>query len=122
MATGRARIGISGWTYPGWRGIFYPRGLTHKRELAFASTTFDAIEVNGSFYSLLRPESVQHWYDETPPDFLFAIKGSRFITHMKQLLNVETALANFYASGVLVLEEKLGPILWQLPPRMRFDA
>jgi uncharacterized protein YecE (DUF72 family) len=116
------QIGISGWSYPGWRGVFYPPGLTHKQELAFASQSVDTIEINGSFYSLLRPESVKRWRDQTPSDFVFSLKGSRFITHMKRLSNVETPLANFYASGVLAFGEKLGPILWQLPPSFHFDA
>ena len=115
-------IGISGWNYPGWRGVFYPAGLAHKQELAFAGRHVDTIEINGSFYSLLRPESVQRWRDQTPSRFVFSLKGSRFITHMKRLGDVETALANFFASGVLALEDKLGPILWQLPPSFRFDA
>lgn len=115
-------IGISGWNYPGWRGVFYPDGLPHKQELAFASRAVDSIEVNGSFYSLLRPESVKRWLEQTPAGFLFSLKGSRFITHMKRLAHVETALANFYASGVLAFEERLGPILWQLPPSFKFDA
>jgi uncharacterized protein YecE (DUF72 family) len=115
-------IGISGWNYAGWRGVFYPAGLPHKQELAFASRSVDSIEINGSFYSLLRPESVKRWCDQTPSDFLFSLKGSRFITHMKRLGDVETPLANFFASGVLVFEDKLGPILWQLPPSFRFDA
>ena len=114
-------IGISGWNYPRWRGVFYPAGLPHKRELAFASRAVDSIEVNGSFYSLLRPASVKRWHEQTPDAFLFAVKGSRFITHMKRLAHVETALANFYASGVLAFERKLGPILWQLPPHFHFD-
>ena len=115
-------IGISGWNYPRWRRVFYPAGLPHKQELSFASRTVDSIEVNGSFYSLLRPASVKRWHEQTPDDFVFSVKGSRFITHMKRLAHVETALANFYASGVLALEQKLGPVLWQLPPRFAFDA
>jgi uncharacterized protein YecE (DUF72 family) len=114
-------IGVSGWNYAGWRRIFYPIGLPHKQELAFASRCFDSIEINGSFYSLLRPESAQRWFAETPSDFIFALKGSRFITHMKRLGDVDTALANFFASGVLALGKKLGPILWQLPPTFRCD-
>ncbi|HEX4446100.1 MAG TPA: DUF72 domain-containing protein [Polyangiaceae bacterium] len=116
------RIGISGWNYPGWRGVFFPRGLPQKSELAFASRQVDSIEINGSFYSLLRPESVVRWHDQSPEDFTFAVKGSRYITHMKRLRGVEVALANFFASGVLALREKLGPVLWQLPPSMAFDA
>ena len=79
------RIGISGWNYPGWRGRFYPKGLAHRRELEFASRSFPSIEVNGTFYSLKSPEAFTRWRDETPDDFVFALKGSRFITHMKKL-------------------------------------
>lgn len=117
----RIRIGISGWRYAPWRGRFYPPGLAQRKELAFASRMLSSIELNGSFYSLQRPESYQTWHDETPDDFVFAVKGSRYITHMLQLDDVRTALANFFASGVLALGKKLGPVLWQLPPRMRYD-
>jgi uncharacterized protein YecE (DUF72 family) len=115
------RIGISGWNYPPWRGVFYPRGLFQKDELAFASRQVDTIEINGSFYSLVRPASVTRWYRDSPDGFVFSIKGSRFITHMKRLTDVATPLANFFASGLLALGDKLGPILWQLPPSMTFD-
>lgn len=115
------RIGISGWNYAPWRGVFYPKGLKHSRELAFASSSFSSVEVNGTFYSLQRPSSYQRWYADTPAGFVFALKGSRYITHMLRLKNVEQALANFFASGVLCLGEKLGPILWQLPPVTRYD-
>ena len=121
-ASGRVRIGISGWSYPKWRGWFYPPDCPHKRELEFASRTFETIEVNGSFYSLLRVTAVRQWYERTPRHFRFALKGSRFITHMKRLRDAETPLANFFASGPLALEDKLGPILWQLPPQLAFDA
>ncbi|HEX7049983.1 MAG TPA: DUF72 domain-containing protein [Longimicrobiales bacterium] len=116
------RIGLSGWTYPAWRGSFYPPGLPHRRELEFASRTVDSLEINGSFYRLQRPSDFRRWHDETPPDFLFAVKGSRFITHMKKLRDVETPLANFFASGVLRLAAKLGPILWQFPPGFGYNA
>jgi uncharacterized protein YecE (DUF72 family) len=119
--TGRIRIGISGWRYQPWRGVFYPPRLPQRSELAFASRRLPTIEINGSFYSLQRPESYASWYDETPTGFVFAVKGSRYITHMLKLRNVETALANFFASGVLRLEAKLGPILWQFPPQLAFD-
>lgn len=115
------RIGISGWSYAGWRGVFYPPGLPRRRELEYASRKVDSIEINGSFYSLQRHTSYRHWFEETPPRFLFAVKGSRFITHMKKLKDVETPLANFFASGVLRLGDKLGPILWQFPPALGFD-
>lgn len=102
--------------------MFYPEGLPHARELEYASRCFGAIEINGTFYGLQRPESYAAWYDAAPRGFRFAVKGSRFITHMKQLNDVRVPLANFFASGVLRLEDKLGPILWQFPPRMRYDA
>ena len=116
------RIGISGWRYPGWRGDFYPEGLPQRGELGYASRRLSTIEINGSFYSLQRPSSYLAWREETPDDFVFAVKGGRFITHMKKLAGIETPLANFFASGVLALGPKLGPFLWQLPPRLGFDA
>jgi uncharacterized protein YecE (DUF72 family) len=116
------RIGISGWRYPPWRGTFYPQGLAQRRELEWASRRLSSIELNGSFYALQRPASYQAWYAETPDDFVFAVKGPRFITHMKKLADVETPVANFLASGVLALGAKLGPLLWQLPPMLGFDA
>jgi uncharacterized protein YecE (DUF72 family) len=114
-ASGDIRIGISGWRYKGWRGKFYPEDLAQRRELEFASRKFTSIELNGSFYSLQRPESFASWYNETPAGFVFAVKGSRFVTHMLKLLRVEVPLANFFAQGVLRLKDKLGPILWQFP-------
>ncbi|HZR79408.1 MAG TPA: DUF72 domain-containing protein [Chthoniobacterales bacterium] len=96
--------------------------MPQRRELEFAAQTFNSVEINGSFYSLQLPSSYKRWHDETRPDFLFAVKGGRFITHMKKLRGVEIALANFFASGVLALRAKLGPILWQLPPNLGFDA
>ena len=122
MAAGRIRIGISGWRYPRWRGSFYPKGLPQRRELEYASRCFSSIELNGSFYSLQHPDSFRRWYDETPDDFVFAVKGGRYLTHMLQLKDVEQALATFLAQGVLALGHKLGPFLWQFPERMRFDA
>jgi len=118
---GRVRIGISGWRYEPWRGVFYPDGLRHDDELAFASTKFATIEINGSFYSLQRPEYYQRWHDETPDDFVFAVKGPRFVTHMLKLRGIEPAMANFFASGVANLHGKLGPFLWQLPPQLGYD-
>lgn len=115
------RVGISGWRYAGWRGKFYPEGLPQKRELAYAANCFNTIELNGSFYSLQRPENYARWYAEVPADFVFAVKGPRFVTHMLRLRGVRTALANFFASGLFELEEKLGPVLWQLPPSFRYD-
>ncbi len=118
----RIRVGISGWRYAGWRGDFYPRGLVQRNELAYAAERLSSAEINGSFYSLQRPSSYATWRQQTPDDFVFAVKGGRFITHLKKLAGVETALANFFASGVLALGPKLGPFLWQLPENLRFDA
>ena len=120
MAT--IRVGIAGWTYAGWRGEFYPPGLVHRLELAYAAQRFGSIEINGSFYSLQRPSSYLAWREQVPPGLVFAVKGGRFITHMKKLAGVETALANFFASGILALGPALGPVLWQLPPTLGFDA
>jgi uncharacterized protein YecE (DUF72 family) len=122
MALGKVRIGISGWTYKPWRGSFYPAKLPHKKELGFAAALFPSIEINGTFYGLQRPEAFGLWRSETPDDFVFAVKASRYITHMLKLREVEAPLANFLASGILRLGPKLGPILWQFPPQMRFDA
>lgn len=115
------RIGISGWTYKPWRGSFYPKGLTQKRELAHAASIFRSIEVNGTFYGMQKPDSFARWADETPGGFVFAVKAPRFITHMRRLREPALPLANFLASGLLRLGAKLGPILWQLPPSLRFD-
>lgn len=117
----QTRLGISGWSYDGWRGAFYPDDLPHGDELAYASQRFNSIEVNGSFYALQRPDTYRGWYEMTPANFLFAVKGSRFITHNKKLRDVETPLANFFASGVLLLKEKLGPIVWQFAPSFTFE-
>lgn len=117
-----ARIGISGWRYKPWRGSFYPRGLVQREELAYAANRLETIELNGSFYSLQRPASYEQWRDATPSNFVFSIKGGRFITHMLRLRGVRIPLANFFASGVLALGPKLGPVLWQLPERVQFDA
>jgi uncharacterized protein YecE (DUF72 family) len=115
------RIGISGWTYAPWRETFFPPELIQREELAYAARQVSSIEINGTFYSLQRPSSYGAWHEQTPPGFLFSVKGPRYITHIRRLKGVATPLANFFASGVLRLGEKLGPILWQLPPSLRFD-
>jgi uncharacterized protein YecE (DUF72 family) len=117
-----ARVGTSGWLYPPWRGVFYPTGLAHRRELEYLSRQLSTVEINGTFYSLQRPESFRRWHEQTPDGFTFAIKGPRFVTHMKKLADVGIPLANFFASGLLTLAEKTGPFLWQLPPTLGFDA
>ena len=115
------RIGISGWLYKPWRGVFYPDGLSQKKELEYASRQLNSIEMNGTFYSLKRPNNFRQWYDQTPDDFLFSIKGSRYITHMLKLRNVEQPLATFFAQGLLQLGKKLGPFLWQFPPNFKYN-
>ena len=118
---GRVRIGISGWRYAPWRGKFYPKGLRQKDELGYAASKFSTVEINGTFYALQSPESFHRWAEATPDDFIFAVKGPRFITHMLKLTRSEQPLANFFANGVLALGPKLGPILWQLPPTFHFN-
>lgn len=118
---GAIRIGISGWRYPPWRGGFYPAGLAQHRELEFASRALPTIELNGSFYSLQRPESYAAWHDETPADFCFSVKGNRYLTHILRLRDIDGPVANMLASGVFNLREKLGPFLWQFPPNFKFE-
>jgi uncharacterized protein YecE (DUF72 family) len=115
---GRARIGVSGWRYPRWRGDFYPVGLRQRDELQYLASRLNSVEINGSFYSLQRPSSYASWRAAVPADYVFALKGGRYVTHLKRLRGVETALANFFASGPLALGPTLGPILWQLPERL----
>jgi uncharacterized protein YecE (DUF72 family) len=117
----KTRIGISGWRYEPWRRIFYPEDLTQTRELEFAARAFPTIEINGSFYSLQTPRSYAAWHDAAPPDFIFSVKGPRYITHILRLRKLRKPLANFFASGVFNLREKFGPLLWQLPPSLKYD-
>lgn len=114
-------VGISGWTYKGWRGSFYPEKLPQKAELAYASRELPTIEINGTFYGLQKPKSFEHWYESTPSGFVFSVKANRYITHVKRLKDPEQGMANFLASGPLALKKKLGPFLWQFPPNMLFD-
>ncbi|HEX4471447.1 MAG TPA: DUF72 domain-containing protein [Nocardioides sp.] len=122
---GQIRVGISGWRYPAWRGDFYPAGLPQRRELEYAAEQLTSIEVNGSFYSLQRPTSYAAWRAAATaarPGFVFAVKGPRYVSHLKRLKDVEIPLANFFASGLLALGPTLGPVLWQLPENLAFDA
>jgi uncharacterized protein YecE (DUF72 family) len=119
---GDIHIGISGWRYAPWRGVFYPPEVAQRRELEFAAHTLPSIELNGSFYRLQRPEHYIRWHEQTPANFLFAVKGGRYITHMRRLRDIDRPLANFFASGVLALRAKMGPFLWQFPPSFRYDA
>jgi uncharacterized protein YecE (DUF72 family) len=120
MAKADIRIGISGWRYEPWRGVFYPAKLPQRRELEYASRMLPTIEINGSFYSLQSPAFYAQRHDDTPDDFVFAVKGPKYITHMRRLKEIETPLANFFANGLFELKGKLGPILWQFPPQLPF--
>lgn len=120
-ADARIRIGISGWTYARWRGTFYPHDVPTTRWLRYAAERFDSIEINGTFYGLLAPADFAKFFDETPDDFVFAVKAPRFLTHMLRARDPGTAFSNFFASGVLRLGHKCGPFLWQFPERFRFD-
>lgn len=122
LGMGKIRIGISGWSYKEWKGGFYPDDLSDDDQLEFAARAFDTIEINGTFYSLTDPATCRRWREATPRDFQYAVKGSRYITHNLRLKDARGALANFFASGVLELGDRLGPILWQLPENFRFDA
>jgi uncharacterized protein YecE (DUF72 family) len=117
----KIRVGIGGWVYPPWRGTFYPRGLPQARELAHASRQVTAIEINGTFYGAQKPASFRRWHEETPADFVFSVKGPRFATHRSDLAAAAPSIERFFASGVLELRDKLGPILWQFAPWMRFE-
>nr|WP_258180697.1 DUF72 domain-containing protein [Burkholderia multivorans] len=121
--TGSIHIGISGWRYDGWRGTFYPEGLKQAAELRYASGRMQTIEINGTHYSLQALASWRRWYDDTPPGFTFSVKGARYLTHMLRFRDetATVACANFFAQGLLALKDKLGPILWQFPPSLRFD-
>jgi uncharacterized protein YecE (DUF72 family) len=118
---GRIRIGVGGWTYEPWRGTFYPVGLAQKRELEFASRKLTAIEINGTYYGSQKPASFMKWHDETPEDFMFSVKGSRFTTNRRVLAEAGESIERFFNSGVMHLRDKLGPILWQFMPTKKFD-
>jgi uncharacterized protein YecE (DUF72 family) len=120
-SSGAIRIGISGWRYEPWRGNFYPKKLRQSDELKHAASILSTIEINGTFYSLQTPDSFNQWTSDVPAGFVFAVKGPQFITHMRRLKDVDAALANFFASGILRLGPTLGPILWQLPANFKFD-
>jgi uncharacterized protein YecE (DUF72 family) len=120
-AAPRIRVGVGGWTYEPWRDNFYPKGLPHKEELAYASRHLTAIEVNGTFYSTFKPETFAKWRDETPPGFLFSLKAHRFATHRKDLSTAGEPVQRFVNSGLAQLGDKLGPIVWQLMPSTVFD-
>jgi uncharacterized protein YecE (DUF72 family) len=121
VSAGIVRVGISGWTYAPWRGVFYPKDLKREEELCYAAGHLRSIEINGTFYGMQRPEAFESWAQQVPADFMFAVKAPRYITHILRLKDAQVALANFIASGLLRLGLHLGPILWQFPPNFRFD-
>ena len=120
--SGAIRIGIGGWVFPPWRGAFYPTGLRQAEELSYASRHVTAIEINGTFYRIQTPASFRKWHDETPEGFVFSLKGPRFLTHRRELASAAPYMERFFASGLLELKDKLGPILWQFAPFLQFDA
>ena len=119
---GKIHIGIGGWTYEPWRGVFYPEGLSQKRELEYASRQLTSIEINGTYYSTFKPASWAKWRDETPDGFVFAVKGSRYCTNRKDLAGAGDAVARFVGQGLSELGDRLGPINWQLMVTKKFDA
>jgi uncharacterized protein YecE (DUF72 family) len=119
---GRIRIGVGGWTFEPWRGTFYPKGLPHARELDYASRQLTSIEINGTFYRTQKPATFRAWHDETPDDFVFALKAPRYATHRRVLAEAGESIRRFLESGLLELGPKLGPILWQLMPTAKFDG
>ncbi|HRO32635.1 MAG TPA: DUF72 domain-containing protein [Brevundimonas sp.] len=114
-------IGVGGWTYEPWRGAFYPEGLAQKRELEFASRALTSIEINGTYYSTFKPDSWMKWRDETPEDFVFAVKASRYCTNRKVLSEGGDSFARFLDQGLTALGPKLGPINWQFMATKKFD-
>jgi uncharacterized protein YecE (DUF72 family) len=114
-------IGIGGWVYPDWRGTFYPKGHSQKRELEYASSRLTGIEVNGTYYGSQKPESFRKWHDETPKDFVFTLKGPRFATNRRVLAQAGESIERFFASGVTELKDKLGPVNWQFMATKKFD-
>jgi uncharacterized protein YecE (DUF72 family) len=117
----RIRIGVGGWTYEPWRGRFYPVGLAQKRELEFASRKLTSIEINGTYYGSQKPASFAKWHDETPDDFVFAVKGPRFTTNRRVLAEAGESIERFFTSGLMQLRAKLGPVNWQFMQTKKFD-
>ena len=118
---GRLRIGIGGWTFEPWRGVFYPENLAQKRELEFASRALTSIEINGTYYSTFKPDSWRKWRDETPDDFVFSVKASRYCTNRKVLAEAGPSIERFISQGLTELGPKLGPINWQFMATKKFD-
>jgi uncharacterized protein YecE (DUF72 family) len=121
VSGGIIRIGISGWIFGPWRGVFYPKGLKREDELAFATRQFRTIEIASTFHGLLSPATFGMWTEQVPAELVFTVKGPREITHVRRLHDPEVPLANFIASGLLRLGPHLGPVVWQLPANLAFD-
>lgn len=119
--TGSIRVGIGGWTFEPWRGVFYPEGLPQKKELEFASRALTSIEINGTYYSTFKPDSWRKWRDEPPDDFVFAVKASRFCTNRRVLADAKDSIDKFLDQGLTELGPKLGPINWQFMATKKFD-
>jgi len=119
--SGAIRVGVGGWTFEPWRGVFYPKGLPHARELEFASRALTSIEINGTYYSTFKPDSWRKWRDATPTGFVFAVKGSRYCTNRKVLASAGESVARFVGQGLSELGDKLGPINWQFMAGKKFD-
>lgn len=115
------RVGVGGWTYAPWRGVFYPKGLPHAQELGYASARLTSIEINGTFYRSQTPATFRKWAQETPDGFVFAVKGPRFVTQRGALKEAGDSIRRFFDSGVLELGDRLGPVLWQFAPTKKFD-
>jgi uncharacterized protein YecE (DUF72 family) len=118
---GKIRVGVGGWTYEPWRGLFFPKGVTRERELEFASRHFSSIEIDGTYYRTQKRESFIRWREATPEDFVFSVKGPRYATNRRVLAEAGESIQRFFASGVTDLREKLGPILWQMLPTQKFN-
>ncbi|MDB5624502.1 MAG: uncharacterized protein JWR73_304 [Tardiphaga sp.] len=120
--SGRIHVGIGGWTFAPWRGVFYPAKLTQAKELSYAASKLTAIEINGTYYGSQKPESFRKWASEVPDGFVFSVKGPRFATNRKVLAEAGESVARFYDSGVTEMGDRLGPVLWQFAPTKKFDA
>ncbi|RTL51120.1 MAG: DUF72 domain-containing protein [Bradyrhizobiaceae bacterium] len=121
VKTGKIHIGIGGWTFAPWRGVFYPEKLTQAKELSYAASKLTSIEINGTYYGSQKPQSFRKWASEVPDGFIFSVKGPRFATNRRILAEAGDSIKRFYDSGVLELRDRLGPVLWQFAPTKKFD-
>jgi uncharacterized protein YecE (DUF72 family) len=121
-AKDNVHVGIGGWTFAPWRGVFYPKGLPHAKELTYAAEHLTSIEINGTFYRTQTPATFRKWASEVPDGFVFSVKGHQRVTHRRELKDAGESIEHFLNSGVLELGDRLGPLLWQFPPFKKFDA